>query len=124
MANNFAAFFETLTAGAAEYNKAKVGRVQLLNGCYLNVRADAARIGKTIQVPLPDLGPLKNIGNGQLTADNVNPNYATLVFQTRLGKGQLYEDFEQWQTATDLAEQFMDPLYKRSMEPLTPRSRR
>ena len=26
MANNFAAFFETLVAGADEYNKAKVGR--------------------------------------------------------------------------------------------------
>ena len=26
MANNFSAFFETLVAGADEYNKAKVGR--------------------------------------------------------------------------------------------------
>lgn len=116
MANDFSAFFETLTAAAGEFNRAKVGRVQLMSGCYLNVRSDAGRIGKTIQVPLPDVGPLKNWGNGQITADSANPNYKELVFQSRIGKGLLFEDFEQWQTATELAEQFMDPLYKRSME--------
>lgn len=116
MANDFSAFFETLTAAAGEFNRAKVGRVQLMSGVYLNVRSDAGRIGKTIQVPLPDVGPLRNWGNTQITADNANPNYKELVFQSRVGKGLLFEDFEQWQTATELAEQFMDPLYKRAME--------
>lgn len=116
MTNNFAAFFETLTSAAGEFNRAKVGRVALLDGVYLNVRSDAGRVGKTIQVPLPDVGPLKNVGNGQITADPANPNYVQLVFQNRVGKGLLFEDFEQWQTATELAEQFMDPLYKRAME--------
>ena len=37
MANNFSAFFETLVAGADEYNKAKVGQTALLDAVYKDV---------------------------------------------------------------------------------------
>ena len=83
MANNFAAFFETLVAGADEYNKAKVGRTALLDAVYKDVKPEAARIGKTVDVYFPDVGPLQAINNGILTATTVNPNYIPLVFQTR-----------------------------------------
>lgn len=116
MANNFAAFFETLVAGAGEYNKAKVGRTALLDCVYKDVGTEAARIGKTVDVYFPDVGPMRSIGNGQLTADSVNPNYTPLVFQSRIGKALQFQDFEQWQTATDLAQKFFDPLYKRCRE--------
>ena len=68
MANNFAAFFETLVAGADEYNKAKVGRTALLDAVYKDVKPEAARIGKTVDVYFPDVGPLQAINNGILTA--------------------------------------------------------
>ena len=42
MANNFAAFFETLVAGADEYNKAKVGRTALLDAVYKDIKPEAA----------------------------------------------------------------------------------
>ena len=42
MANNFAAFFETLVAGADEYNKAKVGRTRLLDAVYKDIKPEAA----------------------------------------------------------------------------------
>ena len=85
MANNFAAFFETLVAGASEYNKAKVGRTALLDAVYKDVKPEAARIGKTVNVYFPDVGPLQAINNGILTGTSVNPNYIPLVFQTRAG---------------------------------------
>ena len=69
MANNFAAFFETLVAGADEYNKAKVGRTALLDAVYKDVKPEAARIGKTVDVYFPDVGPLQAINNGILTGD-------------------------------------------------------
>jgi len=116
MANNFAAFFETLVAGADEYNKAKVGRTALLDAVYKDVKPEAARIGKTVDVYFPDVGPLQAINNGQLTATSVNPNYIPLVFQTRAGAALQFQDFEQWQTAVDLAQKFFDPLYKRARE--------
>ena len=116
MANNFAAFFETLVAGAAEYNKAKVGRTALLDAVYKDIKPEAARIGKTVDVYFPDVGPLQAINNGQLTATSVNPNYIPLVFQTRAGAALQFQDFEQWQTAVDLAQKFFDPLYKRARE--------
>jgi hypothetical protein len=116
MANNFAAFFETLVAGADEYNKAKVGRTALLDAVYKDVKPEAARIGKTVDVYFPDVGPLQAINNGQLTATSVNPNYIPLVFQTRAGAALQFQDFEQWQTAVDLAQKFFDPLYKRTRE--------
>src|SRR5271166_6216425 len=116
MANNFAAFFETLVAGADEYNRAKVGRTALLDAVYRDVKPEAARIGKTVDVYFPDVGPLQAINNGQLTATSVNPNYIPLVFQTRAGAALQFQDFEQWQTAVDLAQKFFDPLYKRARE--------
>jgi len=116
VANNFAAFFETLVAGADEYNKAKVGRTALLDAVYKDVKPEAARIGKTVDVYFPDVGPLQAINNGILTATTVNPNYIPLVFQTRAGAALQFQDFEQWQTAVDLAQKFFDPLYKRARE--------
>jgi hypothetical protein len=116
MANNFSAFFETLVAGADVYNQAKVGRTALLDAVYKDVKPEAARIGKTVDVYFPDVGPLQAINNGILTATTVNPNYIPLVFQTRAGAALQFQDFEQWQTAVDLAQKFFDPLYKRARE--------
>ena len=116
MANTFTAFFETLIAGAGEYNKAKVGRTMLLDRVYKDVKPEAARVGKTVDVYFPDVGPMQAINNGQLTATAVSPNYIPLVFQNRVGKALQFQDFEQWQTATDLAQKFFDPLYKRARE--------
>ncbi len=116
MANNFSAFFETLVAGADEYNRAKVGRTALLDAVYKDIKPEAARIGKTVDVYFPDVGPLQAINNGELVATSVNPNYIPLVFQTRAGAALQFQDFEQWQTAVDLAQKFFDPLYKRAKE--------
>jgi hypothetical protein len=114
--NNFAAFFETLVAGAGEYNAATVGQTALIDRVYKDVSTDAARIGKTVDVYFPDTGPMQNIGNGMLTGTSVSPNYVPLVFQNRIGKALQFQDFEQWQTATDLAQKFFDPLHKRVRE--------
>jgi hypothetical protein len=103
-------------AGADEYNKAKVGRTALLDAVYKDIKPEAARIGKTVDVYFPDVGPLQAINNGILTATTVNPNYIPLVFQTRAGAALQFQDFEQWQTAVDLAQKFFDPLYKRARE--------
>jgi hypothetical protein len=116
VANNIAAFFETLVAGAGEYNQAKKGQTALLNCVYKDPGTEAARIGKTVDVYFPDTGPMQNIGNGQISGTSISPNFIPLVFQNRIGKGLQFQDFEQWQTATDLAVKFFDPLYKRAME--------
>ncbi len=116
MPNNFSAFFETLVAGADEYNRAKVGRTALLDSVYKDIKPEAARIGKTVDVYFPDTGPLQAINDGILSPTSVNPNYIPLVFQTRAGAALQFQDFEQWQTAVDLAQKFFDPLYKRAKE--------
>ncbi len=116
MPNNFAAFSELLVAGAGEYNAAVMGQVSLLSRVYKDVKTEAARIGKTVDVYFPDTGPMQNIGNGMLTGTPVSPNYVPLVFQNRIGKALQFQDFEQWQTAVDIAQKFMDPLYKRVQE--------
>ncbi len=103
-------------AGADEYNRAKVGRTALLGAVYKDVKPEAARVGKTVDVYFPDVGPMTAVNNNELTASTVNPNYIPLVFQTRVGKALQFQDFEQWQTAVDLAQKFFDPLYKRAKE--------
>ena len=116
MANNFAAFFETLVAGADEYNKAKVGRTALLDAVYKDIKPEAARIGKTVDVYFPDVGPLQAINNGHSDRDHGQSQLHPLVFQTWAGAALQFQDFEQWQTAVDLAQKFFDPLYKRARE--------
>ena len=116
MPNNISAFFETLLAAEGEFNQAKMGQVALLNCVYKDVKTEAARIGKTVDVYFPDVGPMQSVGNGILTARPVSPNYVSMVFQNRVGAALQFQDFEQWETATDLAEKFMDPLHKRAME--------
>ena len=88
----------------------------MLDAVYKDIKPEAARIGKTVDVYFPDIGPLQAINNGQLTPTSVNPNYIPLVFQTRAGAALQFQDFEQWQTAVDLAQKFFDPLYKRAKE--------
>ena len=114
--NNVGAFFETLLAAEGEYNEAKVGQVALLDTVYKDVSTEAARVGKTVDIYFPDVGPMQNVGNGILTATAVSPNYFSLVFQNRVGRALQFQDFEQWQTATDLAQKFMRPLHLRAME--------
>ena len=116
MANNFAAFFETWSPGRTSTTRRRSAGPRCLDAVYKDVKPEAARIGKTVDVYFPDVGPLQAINNGQLTATSVNPNYIPLVFQTRAGAALQFQDFEQWQTAVDLAQKFFDPLYKRAHE--------
>lgn len=116
MANDFTAFHETLLAGAAEYNESKKGRTALLDCVYKDIKPEAARVGKTVDVYFPDVSPMSAIDNGQLTSESVSPNYIPLVFQKRIGKALQFQDFEQWQTATDISEKFFKPLYNRAAE--------
>ncbi len=116
MANSLAAFAETLLAASGEYNEAKVAQTELLDCVHKDVSTEAARIGKTVDVYFPDVGPMQNAGNGILTPRSVSPNYISLVFQNRVGAALQFQDFEQWQTATDIAQKFFDPLYKRARE--------
>jgi hypothetical protein len=114
--NNVSAFFETLLAAEGEYNEAKMGQVALIDCVYQDISTESARVGKTVDIYFPDCGPMQNVGNGILSATAVNPGYFSLVFQNRVGKALQFQDFEQWQTATDLAKKFIGPLHKRAME--------
>lgn len=118
MANNFAAFAETLIAAQGLYNEAKVGQTELIDRVYKDIGTEAGRIGKTVDVYFPDFGPMSNVGNGILTPKPVSPTFKPLIFQNRQGAALLFQDFEQWQTATDIAVKFFDPLYKRVRESL------
>lgn len=117
MANTFTAFHQTLFAASDAYNDAKVSRTALLDCVYKDVKPEAATQGKTLQIPFPDLGPMQSVGNGALTADDVNVPYVTLTFQTRVGKAIKATDFERWQASpAQLMENFMKPLHARAME--------
>lgn len=116
MANSFTAFAEVLLAAEGEYNAAPVARTALLDRVYQDVGTEAARVGKTIDVYYPDIAPLKDIGANAPTPTAVAPNYVPMVFQNHPCAGIAVADFEQYQTATAIAEKFLDPLYKRSRE--------
>lgn len=114
--NNVTAFLETLVASSGEYNAAKVSELSFLNGVYLDVKAEVARNGKTIQVYFPDLGPVTDQQANAWTPEDINPNYVNVVFNQRPGKAIKIHDFDQWQTSVEIADKFYDPMFKRSLE--------
>jgi hypothetical protein len=116
VANNVNAFLERLTGAAGQYNKAKVGTVQALQGVFLDVRPEVARKGQTIRVYFPDVQAFTDQAANDWFPDDVNPNYVDVPFGQRPGKAILIRDFEQFQTSTDIIEQFIDPNYKRALE--------
>lgn len=116
MANNVQAFFERLTAAAGDYNKAKVGTLGALDAVYLDVRPEVARMGQTIRLYYPDVTAFTDQAANDWNPDNINPNYVDIPFGQRPGKALLIRDFEQFQTSTDIIDQFIDPNFKRAAE--------
>jgi hypothetical protein len=116
MSNNITGFLERLTAAAGEYNQAKVGTLGALDAVYLDVRPEVARMGQTIRVYLPDVGAFTDQVANDWNPEDLNPSYVDIPFGQRPGKSILVRDFEQFQTSTDIIEQFIDPNYKRAQE--------
>lgn len=116
MANTITAFMERIVAGAGDFNKAKVGRLGLIDAVYKDVRPVVARQSQTIRIYFPDVGAYTDQANNDWTTEDLNPGYVDLAWGNRPGKGILVRDFEQFQSATDILEQFIDPNYKRACE--------
>jgi hypothetical protein len=107
---------ERLTGAAGEYNKAKVGTLGALDAVFLDVRPEVARKGQTIRVYFPDVSAFVDQGANDWNPDDINPGFVDVPFGQRPGKAILVRDFEQFQTSTDIIEQFIDPNYKRAEE--------
>ena len=116
MANDVTGFLETFVAAAGDYNEAVVGSLGLLDSVYKDVNTEVARAGKTINVYFPDVAPVTDQGNNDWTAEDVNPNYVSLVFTQRPGKALLFRDFEQYLTAVEMKDKFVGPMFKRAAE--------
>lgn len=116
MANTITAFLERLTGAAGEYNQAKVGRLSFIDAVYLDVRPEVARAGQTIRIYFPDIGAFTDQAGNDWAPADINPGYVDVAFGERPGYAILIRDFEQFQTATSIIQQYLDPMYKRAME--------
>ncbi len=116
MANDFTAFFERLTAASGEFNAATVGQLGFIDAVYKDVRPEVARVGQTIRVPYPDAEAFTDQGLNGWTPTDKAAGYKEVVIGNRPGKAFLVHDFEQFQTASDLIQNFIDPHYKRAAE--------
>lgn len=114
MANTITGFLERLTAAAGDYNAAKVGTLSALDAVFLDVRPEVARMGQAIRVYYPDVAAFTDQAANDWTPEDLNPSYVDVPFGQRPGKAILVRDFEQFQTSTDIIEQFIDPNYKRA----------
>jgi hypothetical protein len=116
VANSINGFLERLTAAAGDYNKAKVGTLGYLDSVFKDVRPEVARMGQTIRIYFPDVGAFTDQAANDWSPEDLNPGYVDVPFGQRPGKAILVRDFEQFQTSTDIIEQFIDPNYKRASE--------
>ena len=116
MANSINAFLERLTAASGDYNRAKVSKLSYLDSVYLNIRPEVARMGQTIRIYYPDVAAFTDQANNDWSPESLNPGFVDVPFGQRPGKAILVTDFEQFQTSTDIIDQFIDPNYKRAQE--------
>lgn len=116
MANTITAFMERLTAASGDFNKAKVGKLAFLGNVYVDVKPEVARAGQTIRIYFPDTGAWSDQAGNDWNPSDVNPGYVDVPFAMRPGYSILVRDFEQFQTSTDIIDQFLDPMFKRGME--------
>lgn len=116
MANSVTAFFERLTAASGLYNKAKVGTLGALDAVTLDLKSEVARLGQTIRIPYPDVSAFTDQAANDWVPDDLNPGFVDVPLGQRPGKAIMARDFEQFQTATDIIEQFIDPNFKRACE--------
>lgn len=116
MANDINAFLQRVTGAAGEFNKAKVGELEALNAVYLDVRPEVAVLGQTIRVYFPDIGAYTDQAANDWSPQDVNPGFIDVPFGQRPGYAIMVRDFEQFQTSTNIIDQFIDPNYKRAME--------
>lgn len=116
MSNTINGFLERLTAASGDYNKAKVSKLGYLDSVFLDVRPEVARMGQMIRIYYPDVAAFTDQAANDWTPEDVNPGYVDVPFGQRPGKAILIRDFEQFQTSTDIIEQFIDPNYKRAQE--------
>ncbi len=114
--NTITGFLETLVAASGDYNAAKVGKLSFIDAVYKDVRPEVARAGKTIEVYFPDIGAFTDQQANDWSPTDINPTVVSIVFNQRPGQSILIRDFEQWQTAVDIIDKFLDPLYKRGQE--------
>lgn len=116
MANQITAFLERLTAAQGPYNEAKVGELSAMDSVYVDFKAEAGRQGQTIRAYYPDLLPFTDQAANDWNPDPLNTNYVDVALGQRPGKAIIIRDFEQFQTNTDIIEQYLDPFYKRALE--------
>lgn len=116
MANTIDAFLERLTGASGDFNKAKVGKLAFLGNVYLDVRPEIARQGQTIRIYFPDTGSWVDQAANDWVLTDTNPGFVDIPFGLRPGYGIKVHDFEQFQTATNIIDQFIEPMYLRGQE--------
>ena len=114
--NTIDAWLERLTAASGEFNRAKVGKLAFIGNVYLNVRPEVARNGQTIRIPFPDTGGWADMAANEWSPTPTTPQYVDVPFGQRPGYAVLFSDFEQMQTATQLVDEFLYPMYLRGQE--------
>ena len=117
MPNNIVPYEQTILAAQGEFNAAKVGSLSLIDSIYKKVEAKyAPRMGSTINAVYPDLPAFTNVGNNAIGLTDMNPGVVAITFSQHPGIGVEQTDFEEFETAVDWIDNFLDPAYKRALE--------
>lgn len=116
MANEISAFLQRVTGATGEFNKAKVGTLSALDAVYLDIKPAVAVLGQTIRIYFPDIGPFTDQAANDWSPSDTNPGFIDVPFGQRPGYSIMVRDFEQFQTSTNIIDQFIAPLYMRAEE--------
>jgi hypothetical protein len=117
VANTVSSFYQTLVAATTEASQALVGPNAFLDSIYIDFKPEAASIGQTLNVALPNGGapPTSSVADGGV-ADPVFTDISftteAIIFSQHPQYNYIIRDFEQFNSPLAIRQIFMDAAIK------------
>lgn len=117
MANTVSSFYQTLVAATTEASQALVGPNAFLDAIYLDFKPEAASIGQTINVAIPNGGapPTASVADGGVADPvftDISFSTAPIVFNKHPQFNYIIRDFEQFNSPLAIRQMFLDAAIK------------
>lgn len=112
-------FYQTLVAAFGEANAVLVGPTKILETVYVDYRPEQAPdFGQTLNVPLPAAANagITDIGTGDFSFSTPSATTVPLVFDNHPGGAYVINDFDRFNTPSDVRTIFLDGYLKAILE--------
>jgi hypothetical protein len=118
MANTVTGFFQTLVAAGSEASQALVGTTAAMDSCYLDYKPVETNpgVGRTLSINIPVSPTITDAGVAALTPTDISFTNKTVVFDKHPSFCYKIEDFNAYNSPSDIRGEFLDATLKAFLE--------